>query len=212
MADSAPARAREVLLVGSVGLRDNEEVFRTVGPLLGQRMARIPDGETGERTSWVTRLRRVIEDNPAFEDDPVEKAAGGRITHPVEGTRTWKGAPAIQRGAPPPPRLRLRAGIRPQDVRIGKLGYPQAAVDSYRLLRRLRDEGVVPKHLRFQVSLPTTAAFLNAHVVVEHHAAVEPVYRAHLIGELKEILAASRPRWASGKGCARPILPASRRA
>jgi len=190
MADGAPARAREVLLVGSVGLRDNEEVFRTVGPLLGQRMARIPDGETGERTSWVTRLRRVIEDNPAFEDDPAEKAAGGRITHPVEGTRTWKGAPAIQRGAPPPPRLRLRAGIRPQDVRIGKLGYPQAAVDSYRLLRRLRDEGVVPKRLRFQVSLPTTAAFLNAHVVVEHHAAVEPVYRANLIGELKEILAA----------------------
>src|SRR5688572_12138007 len=81
MADGAPARAREVLLVGSVGLRDNEEVFRTVGPLLGQRMARIPDGETGERTSWVTRLRRVIEDNPAFEDDPAEKSAGGRITH-----------------------------------------------------------------------------------------------------------------------------------
>src|SRR5262247_3682875 len=110
MTDATPAGAREVLLVGSVGLRDSEEVFRAVGPLLGARMARIPDGETGERTSWVTRLRRVIEDNPA------EKAAGGRITHPVEGTRTWKGAATIRRGAPPPPRMRLRAGVRPQDV------------------------------------------------------------------------------------------------
>ena len=181
---------REVLLVGSVGLRDNEEVFRTVGPLLGERMSRIPDGETGERTSWVTRLRSVIENNSAFEDDPAERAAGGRITDATEGTRTWQGAPSIRRGAPPPPRLRLRAGVRPQDIRIGRLGYPEAAIESYKLLRRLREQGVVPKHLRFQVSLPTAAAFLNAHVVVEHHAVVETIYREHLFRELKEILSA----------------------
>lgn len=35
-----PGSAREVLLVGSVGLKDSEEVFRAVGPLLGQRMKR----------------------------------------------------------------------------------------------------------------------------------------------------------------------------
>ena len=190
MSNAGAPHAREVLLVGSVGLRDSEEVFRTVGPLLGGRMTRIPDGETGERTSWVTRLRSVIEKNPAFEDDPAERAAGGRITHPTEGTRTWKGAATIRRGAPPPPRLRLRAGVRPQDLRIGRLGYPEAAIDSYQLLCRLREQGVVPKHLRFQVSLPTTAAFLNAHVVVEHHPTVEAVYREHLIGEMKEICAA----------------------
>lgn len=190
MIDPNPSRSREVLLVGSVGLRDSEEVFRAVASLLGGRMTRIPDGETGPRTSWVTRLRSVIADNPAFEDDPVERAAGGRITHATEGTRTWKGAPVLARGAPPPPRLRLRAGVRPQDVRIGRLGYPEAAIESYRLLSRLREQGDVPRHLRFQVSLPTTAAFLNAHVVVEHHAIVEPIYRSHLLGEMEEIFAA----------------------
>jgi len=190
MTSPGSPRVREVLLVGSVGLRNNEEVFRTVGPLLGGRMTRIPDGETGERTSWVTRLRSVIENNPAFEDDPAERAAGGRITHPTEGTRTWKGAPVLQRGAPPPPRLRLKAGVRPADIRIGGLGYPEAAIDSYRLLCRLREQDIVPKSLRFQVSLPTTAAFLNAHVVVEHHAVVEPVYRDYLIGEMRQICAA----------------------
>jgi hypothetical protein len=182
--------AREVLLVGSVGLRDNDEVFRTVGPLLGGRMSRIPDGETGPRTSWVSRLRSVLEGNPAFEDDPGEVAAGGRITHLTEGTRTWQGSAAVPRGAPPPPRMRLKSGIRQEDMRIGRLGYPEAAADSYRLLGRLREEGVVPKHLRFQVSLPTAAAFLNAHVVYEHHAIVEPVYRERLFGEVDEILAA----------------------
>src|SRR5437660_1504486 len=139
-------------------------------------MRRIPDGETGTRTSWVARLRFALENNPAFEDDPQEIAAGGRITHPTEGTRTWKGSAIVPRGAPPPPRLRLRAGTRPEDIRIGRLGYPEAAIDSYRTLSRLREAGVVPKHLRFQVALPTAAAFLNAHLVYEHHAIVEPIY------------------------------------
>ncbi|HEY6240130.1 MAG TPA: hypothetical protein VIW78_04770 [Burkholderiales bacterium] len=182
-----PGSAREVLLVGSVGLRDSEEVFRAVGPLLGARMSRIPDGETGQRTSWVARLRFVLEGNPVFEDDPKELAAGGRITHPTEGTRTWKGSAIVPRGAPLPPRMRLKTGARAEDVRIGRLGYPEAAVDSYKLLCALREEGVVPKHLRFQVSLPTTAAFLNAHLVYEHHALVEPIYRAQLFREVDEI-------------------------
>jgi hypothetical protein len=188
--EPVPEFAREVLLVGSVGLKDSEEVFRTVGPLLGSRMRRIPDGETGPRTSWVARLRLVLQDNPAFEDDLREVAAGGRITHPTEGQRTWKGSAIVPQGAPPPPRLRLRAGTRPEDIRIGRLGYPEAAIDSYRTLLRLREEGILPEHLRFQVALPTAAAFLNAHVVYEHHAAVEPIYRERLFSELDEILGA----------------------
>ena len=183
---------REVLLVGSVGLKDSEEVFRTVGPLLGGRMSRIPDGETGQRTSWVSRLRFVLEGNPSFEDDPQELAAGGRITHPTEGTRTWKGSGVIARGAPPPPRLRLKAGARPEDIGIGRLGYPEAAIESYRSFCALRDQGVLPRHLRFQVSLPTTAAFLNAHLVYGHHAAVEPVYHGRLFREVDEICGAIR--------------------
>jgi hypothetical protein len=184
-----PGSAREVLLVGSVGLADSEDVFRTVGPLLGLRMRRIPDGETGTRTSWVARLRFALEGNPAFEDDPQELAAGGRITHPTEGTRTWKGSAIVPRGAPPPPRMRLRAGVKPEQIRVGGLGYPQAAIDSYRTLCRLREDGVVPKHLRFQVALPTVAAFLNAHVVYEHHPVVEPIYRERLFSEVDKILA-----------------------
>jgi methionine synthase II (cobalamin-independent) len=51
-------------------------------------------------------------------------------------------------------------------------------------------EGIVPSQLRFQVALPTAAAFLNAHLVYEHHAIVEPVYRERLFSEVEEILSA----------------------
>jgi len=119
--------SREVLLVGSVGLKDSEEVFRTVGPLLGARMKRIPDGETGPRTSWVSRLRFVLEGNPAFEDDPQEAAAGGRITHPAEGTRTWKGArryDARAIRAAPSRGVRALRESHPQDRHAARLAVP----------------------------------------------------------------------------------------
>lgn len=189
MTESGPAR-REVLLLASVGLRDTEEVFRTVGPMLGERMTRMPDGETGPRSSWVVRLREALENNPAFEVDPAEQAAGGRMTHPVEGTRNWKGGGTVAQGAPPPPRMRLRKGVRSEDIRIGRLGHVDAAIASYASFCRLREQGIVPAHVRFQVALPTTAAFLNAHLVYEHHAIVDPLYREHRLCEMEEICAA----------------------
>src|SRR5258708_16041365 len=115
-------------------------------------MKRIPDGETGPRTSWVSRLRFVLEDNPSFEDDPQEVAAGGRITHPTEGTRTWKGSEVIVRGAPPPPRLRLKAGVRPQELRIGARTSPPPPLASYHEPLRPRGRLQVYHHPRLLVS------------------------------------------------------------
>ena len=48
-----------------------EQVFRTVSGLIGDRVARIPDGETGLRSLWVIWNRDVFESNPALEIDPV---------------------------------------------------------------------------------------------------------------------------------------------
>ncbi|MBI4442118.1 MAG: hypothetical protein HY649_01940 [Acidobacteria bacterium] len=178
---------REILLVGSVGLRSAEEVFRAVSAAIGDRLRRIPDGETGERTQWIVWQRRVVENHPAFELDPVELAAGGRITSEVEGVRHWKGSDQVAAEAPPPPRMRLRQGISPSDVKFGKLGFAEVAKDSYSLFVKLRNDGVIRRETRFQVSLPTTAAFLNAHVVYAHHAAVEAPYRDALFQEVAEI-------------------------
>ena len=40
-------------LVGSVTLSDAKEVFETASASLGPRIKRIPNGETGERRSWI---------------------------------------------------------------------------------------------------------------------------------------------------------------
>jgi hypothetical protein len=50
----AQTTARDILLVGSVGLADAEEVFRAAGSILGDQVRRLPDGETGiARSVWI---------------------------------------------------------------------------------------------------------------------------------------------------------------
>ena len=75
--------ARHVHLVGSVPLSNAREVFETVSAALGQRLKRIPDGETGERSDWITWLE------PVFADCPVlEKSGEVFRLHPTATPRT----------------------------------------------------------------------------------------------------------------------------
>jgi hypothetical protein len=175
----------ELMLVGSVALGSAEEVFRLVSGSIGDRIRRLPDGETGPRSLWVYWPRQVLERNAAFEVDPEEGARGTRITLPVEGVRRWIGNAAAEQGAPPPPRMRLRPGVDPRTVVLGPLGYAAVARESYAIFRRLRDEGAIRPGVRFQVSMPTTAAFLNAHVIYAQHPIIEPLYRAQLLDEVR---------------------------
>src|SRR5262249_28155709 len=50
---------RNIHLVGSVPMADAEQVFREVSAALGSRVKRLPDGETGERSDWITWLEPV---------------------------------------------------------------------------------------------------------------------------------------------------------
>jgi hypothetical protein len=57
---------RHVHFVGSVPLSDAREVFATTSAALGSRLRRIPDGETGERSDWITWLEPAFAGNPAL--------------------------------------------------------------------------------------------------------------------------------------------------
>src|ERR1041385_5684971 len=59
-----------VHLVGSIGLDTVEEVFSTVGPLLGRRLPRIPDGEPGPRRLWVSFQYPLLRSSPFLRPDP----------------------------------------------------------------------------------------------------------------------------------------------
>jgi hypothetical protein len=179
---NATAR-RQIHLVGSLALPSGEDAFRTVSSIIGDRVVRIPDGEPGERSSWLHWNRAVFDANPALEPDPTEKAAGRRLTSEIEGVRRWRGAPS-------PPRLRVRDGVGPGDIVFEPLGHAQHAKESYSTFYRLRDEGVIPAATQFQVSLPTAAALLNGHIVPQSHAIVEAPLTSRLLADVADICAA----------------------
>jgi ubiquinone/menaquinone biosynthesis C-methylase UbiE len=151
-------------LVGSVPLRSADEVFRMLSERLGDRVRRLPDGETGPRADWIVWQYPVLSSRPQFEVAPP--------------------APGAYRALP---RLRLRSGDA-GELRFGSLGYAGAASASYTVFGPLKRDGVVPPACRFQVCLPTPLAPVSAFVAVEDQAVVEHAYEAAMMSELEQIL------------------------
>jgi len=165
MATAEPP-ARGIHLVGSVPLASAEVVFQTVAAEIGDRLRRIPDGETGPRSDWIVWQLPIFTSQRQLDVVP-------------PGPDSWR----------PLPRVRLAEGVRAEAVAFGALGYADAAIASYRTFARLKRDGRVPVASRFQVCLPTPLAPISAFVVPEHQAALEPVYEARLLGELATLLA-----------------------
>lgn len=152
-------------LIGSVPLANGEEAMRTVADGLGDRLRRIPDGETGPRSDWIVWQYPVLSSRPEFEVCPPGD-------HPYRSL----------------PRLRLRPGADPSGLDFEDLGYSDAARSSYRTFTALKRQGSIPADCRFQISLPTPLAPIGAFVADDDQAAVEPVYERRLLQELRTIL------------------------
>src|SRR5690348_12512507 len=161
----AAVAPRGVHLVGSVPLASPEEVFRTLASGLGDRIRRVPDGETGPRSDWIVWQYPVLSALPQFEVGPPGTGNNYRAL----------------------PRLRLRAGERAEDIRLENLGYAEAAIASYRVFARLKRDGEIPAACRLQVCLPTPLAPISAFIAAEDQAALEPIYEARMLRELAEI-------------------------
>ena len=167
-----------VHLIGSVPLPDAETVFRTVATELGPWLARIPDGETGNRHRWIWWQRQMLEAHPAMERDT--------DTPPFE-LRQWDGALIRTTDW-----LRFRLGVDPATVSFDT-GYATAAQESYAVFRRLRQAGTIPPGVRFQVCLPTPMASGYMYVSPAALAAYLPVYERALLTALHDIVAAIPP-------------------
>jgi SAM-dependent methyltransferase len=154
-----------VHLAGSVPLASAEDVFRRVAASLGDRLRRIPDGETGPRSDWILWQYPVFSSRPEFVVGPPGDAAYRTL-----------------------PKLRLRDGVAMRDVGFDGLGYAETAIASYRLFARLKRDGVIPSHCRLQVCLPTPLAPVSAFVASEHQAQIEPIYETVMLRELAGIL------------------------
>jgi methionine synthase II (cobalamin-independent) len=145
-------------------------VFRAATTHLGGHLARIPDGEVGERFYWIQ-----------FQSFRFDETRG------------------LARVGEPGPRIRDLFDARPfaldgtvegADLVFPDLGYATAAIESYATFLALRDEEVIERGVRFQVSLPTPVAVVGAFVREEDRAAVEPAYSRALYAELTRLLEA----------------------
>src|SRR5262252_5891166 len=96
-----------VHLVGSVPLASSEAVFRTLAAEIGDRLRRIPDGETGPRSDWIVWQLPVFTSQPQLEVVP-------------PGPDSWR----------PLPRVRVADGARAESVIFEALGYADAAIAS----------------------------------------------------------------------------------
>lgn len=156
-----------VHLVGSIPLGSAEEVFRAAAGTLGDRLRRMPDGETGPRSDWIVWQYPVFSSRPQFEVGP-------------PGASSYRALP----------QLRLRPGEPLDDMSFDKLGYAMTALASYRTFAQLKRDGQVPPACRFLVSLPTPVAPVSAFVALEDQATIEPIYEAKMFEEVRQILEA----------------------
>lgn len=143
---TAPSGIEGCHLVGSVPYHNSETVFRECVARLPGRLRRLPDGETGKRTFFTYWQFAVFDGVPQC----ISPFVMNRAAEKKEFT-----------SAEVQDNIALLRGLE-NEIRTG---YDDEAIKSYAVFKRLKDEGVIPENVRFQVSLPTA---VNV-VVALHH-------------------------------------------
>ncbi|HEY7260658.1 MAG TPA: hypothetical protein VH589_04135 [Trebonia sp.] len=140
----APRVHSDLLLVGSLPAGSTEDSFRASAELFSDLVFALPDGETGPRAGWVGYEReRLVRPNPGIDT--------------VQETTSPTGVP---RHAYETPVFQIRPGV----TELHWDSWPRIddAIESYQVFRKLREDGVIPAGLRFQIGLPFPTSALNA--------------------------------------------------
>ncbi|HLH84967.1 MAG TPA: hypothetical protein VKV38_17060 [Trebonia sp.] len=134
----------ELLLVGSLPASSTDAALRSAAELFGDLVFALPDGETGPRAGWVS-----------YERERLVRPNDGVLT--VAETESPTGLP---RHAYETPVFAVRPGV----TELHWESWPRIddAIGSYAVFRKLREDGVIPAGLRFQVGLPFPSSAMNA--------------------------------------------------
>jgi len=155
---------------GSVNLDNAESVMREIASRVPSGLRRIPDGETGDRGNWIyfqllrfLQLPWLVSARPLGEPDGEYEEL---------------------------PQLRLADGVDPARVSWPDLGYADAYLGSYQVFAALREQGVIPSGVRFQVEYPTPMASISGYIVPEQQQALLDSYERAMFADLDRLLAA----------------------
>ncbi len=167
----------DLLLVGSLPAPSTDAALRAGAEFFGDMVFALPDGETGPRAAWVGYEReRLVRPNPGVEV--------------IEETESPTGIP---RHAYETPVFGIRAGV--SELHWDSWPRIDDAIASYRQFRALRDEGVIPAKLRFQVGLPFPSSALNAFKAsfADDYPIAERAFEDLVARELKRLTAEIPP-------------------
>ena len=171
----------ELLLVGSIPLDTPQEVFEVFGAPLGQYLFAMPDGEVGPRRHWISRVHyQVLAAHPELEivQRPAPDENGVERQFPRNAADAWW--------------FKVKDGVK--QVRFGdpgwRLGYARDALNSYFVFQTMKEKGVLPAHLRFQVSMPMVNSVLPPRIFPDQNdiAKIRPGYEAAIRAEIATIV------------------------
>ena len=133
----------DLLLVGSLPTTSTESAFREGADLFGDLVFALPDGETGPRAAWVGYdTADLIAPHPDLVTVKEVDSPTGHPRHAYEN--------AV---------YRIRDGV--SELHFDRWARIDDTIESYAIFRDLRDQGVIPAHLRFQTGLPFPRSTLN---------------------------------------------------
>ncbi len=180
--NNSTENTRQVHLVGSVPLENAEDVFRTASSILGDRIPRIPDGETGNRLEWIMYQYILMSKMQEFE------VVGGKVTRQklteeIESfiANSEGGFDMHQR------QLQVKENINVGSLKFPRLGYADSAIESYKKFRALKEGGEIHANCRFQVSLPTPLAPINTFFSPKGHSESAVLYKQYKKAMLNEL-------------------------
>ena len=171
----------QLLLVGSIPLDTPQEVFQSFGAPLGKFLFAMPDGEVGPRRHWISRVHyQVLAAHPELEvvQRPAPDENGIERQHPRNAADAWW--------------FKVKDGV--SQVRFGdpgwRLGYARDAINSYFVFNVMKEKGVLPSHLRFQVSIPMVNSVLPPRIFPDQTDLdrIRPGYEAATCAEIATIV------------------------
>jgi hypothetical protein len=167
-----------VHLVGSLPRDTREEAMAICADRMGATTHALPDGEPGYRSNWVNyQAHRVFHRHPDLET--VNRP------QPRDNVDQWRAD-----GLEELWNFRVKDGV--SWLRFDDLHYADEADQSYRAFLDLRDRGLVPDGVRFQVSLPTApgATMMFFRDDTRHYDLAVSAYQRALDKEVERLLLA----------------------
>lgn len=162
MAATTVPKVHGVHLVGSIPLSTEEDAFRTICKALPDHILRLPDGEPGERDTFVFWQLGLFQKDKRVVDPTFNPEAPSSVTEQEM--------------------MEILESLQNMETR-----YDEFALRSYAKFSQLKEEGVIPQHMRFQVGLPPPVDTVASFVGAPFRKRVEPIYKGAMLRSLNRI-------------------------